>query len=638
MGPVRSKTACQKCRSLKHKCDFKYPRCSRCGRLGVECMVLDSSTRQLRPRADYPDVFCPLPMEEPSIRMLEKRVELLEDRLAKYASIFESFGAVNSPSVAAMSHLTVLSMIPFRSSSPTVDNELTKISIYGKIDSNQPLDRWEPLPPSKVECEQLISNYYQIAWIQHPIVEDETILYKLSSKHYQSPDSLSHWELFVLYITLAIGTAITGDMSDKSQSFYLSSIVQLKIFLAKTISPGTDNRDFSSQMQILQSLLLICCFGLLKPVSPGIWYVIANAMRLCIDMDLHEEHVVKDIGSSYYRRLFWCCYALDRQICCYVNKPFGLNDTDITTNLDEVSVGEHRLAISSLFFKIRKLQSMIQQFSSKKALSNMSKSVANWRHEMHVELNSWLVQALQFENSSNSAVKQAFVSSKNFLILTYFQQLQRLYKPDNMSPECLTFNEFMSLFESSIKILATYEVLSQTRRINYRYLSVYSIYQSGLTVLYCFINCAQLRLFADTIEKLEHTMEVTKDLLQKLEIHCPPARSAMQILETVHHNTIEQVIGGGSLENKFLFDCGSHFGPFDSESISLLSHNGAIPLIEDKAITQEVPDTPAFGLSAASNVSAVHSIRPLNPFPDSAKESWDSLFEEPFNLKELMFD
>ncbi|KAG7930108.1 hypothetical protein KL934_005220 [Ogataea polymorpha] len=638
MGPIRSKTACQKCRSLKHKCDFRYPRCSRCDRLGVECMVLDSSTRQLRPRSDYPDVFRPLPMEEPSIKMLEKRIDLLEERLAKYESMFESLSAVNGSSAASMAHLTVLSMIPFRNSSPTVDNEFTKISIYGKIDSNQHLDRSEPLPSSMAECEQLISNYYQIAWIQHPIVEDETVLYKLSSKHYQSPENLSHWELFVLYISIAIGTAITGDMSDKSQSYYLSSIVQLKIFLAKITSPVPDNRDISSQMQILQSLLLICCFGLLKPVSPGIWYVIANAMRLCIDMDLHEEHVVKNIGSSYYRRLFWCCYALDRQICCYVNKPFSLNDTDITTNFDEVSVDDRRLAISSLFFKIRKLQSMIQQFSSKKAVSNMNNSAMNWRHEMHVELNSWLVQALQFERKTDSAVKQAFISSKNFLILTYFQQLQRLYRPDNMSPECLTVDEFMALFESSTKIIATYEVLSHTRSINYRYLSVYSIYQSGLTVLYCFINCAQLRLFADTVEKLEHTMAITKDLLRKLEIHCPPARSAIQTLETVHRDTAEQVIRKGNLENKYLFDRGSHYGPFDPNSISLLSHNGAIPLIENKAVTQEVPDIPKFGLNATSNDSALRSIRTLKLFQDSAKDSWESLFEEPFNLKELMFD
>ncbi|KAG7905293.1 hypothetical protein KL906_005148 [Ogataea polymorpha] len=638
MGPIRSKTACQKCRSLKHKCDFKYPRCSRCDRLGVECMVLDSSTRQLRPRSDYPDVFRPLPMEEQSIKKLEKRIDLLEERLSKYESMFETLGAVNRSSAASMSHLTVLSMIPFRNSSPTVDNELTKISIFGKIDSNQHLDRSEPLPSSKAECEQLISNYYQIAWIQHPIVEDETILYRLSSKHYESPGILSHWELFVLYISIAIGTAITGDMSDKSQSYYLSSIVQLKIFLAKIASPVPDNRDFSAQMQILQSLLLICCFGLLKPVSPGIWYVIANAMRLCIDMDLHEEHVVKNIGSNYYRRLFWCCYALDRQICCYVNKPFSLNDTDITTNFDEVSVDGGRLAISSLFFKIRKLQSMIQQFSSKKAVSNMNKSAMNWRHEMHVELNSWLVQALQFDTRTDSDVKQAFISSKNFLILTYFQQLQRLYKPDNMSPECLTFDEFMALFESSTKIIATYEVLNHTRSINYRYLSVYSIYQSGLTVLYCFINCVQLQLLADTVEKLEHTMAITKDLLQKLEIYCPPARSAIQTLETVHRDAVGQVTRKGNLERKDILDRGSHYGPFDPNSISLLSHNGAVPLIESKGVTQEPQNIPAFGLNATSNGSALRSIRNLKLFEDSMKESWESLFEEPFNLKDLMFD
>ncbi len=89
------------------------------------------------------------------------------------------------------------------------------------------------------------------------------------------------------------------------------------------------------QIRSLQALLLICSFGLLKPVSPGIWYIVASAMRLSIDLDLYEESSLlriasqsagssSPLSSSFCRRLFWSCYALDRQICCYVNKPLGL--------------------------------------------------------------------------------------------------------------------------------------------------------------------------------------------------------------------------------------------------------------------------------------------------------------------------
>lgn len=69
----------------------------------------------------------------------------------------------------------------------------------------------------------------------------------------------------------------------------------------------------------------------MRPAVPGIWYVVGWALRLCVDLGLHTEAGLKSSltvatnnsnGSIYdpftldmRRRLFWCTYAIDRQVC-----------------------------------------------------------------------------------------------------------------------------------------------------------------------------------------------------------------------------------------------------------------------------------------------------------------------------------
>ncbi|OBA14611.1 uncharacterized protein OGAPODRAFT_51445, partial [Ogataea polymorpha] len=52
MGQKKSSLACERCRLGKHKCDSKLPACSRCERLGVECLVRSNDLNKLVPR-DY---------------------------------------------------------------------------------------------------------------------------------------------------------------------------------------------------------------------------------------------------------------------------------------------------------------------------------------------------------------------------------------------------------------------------------------------------------------------------------------------------------------------------------------------------------------------------------------------------------
>ncbi|KAH3671340.1 hypothetical protein OGAPHI_000563 [Ogataea philodendri] len=653
---TRVRTACKKCRSLKHKCDFRFPRCSRCQRLGIECLVQDPLTKEYKSRDQFAQNDYYETPKEVDKTDLSRRVQFLEEKVAKYESMFERMNNLleNSSNSISIDQLTVLSMIPFKGSLSSADNEITKSSIFGKIDSNQHLEEIEKPPESKRACDQIIFSYYQFAWIQHPIIENQDTLYLLSSRYYNSGNELSDWELFLLYISLAIGTAITGDSSSKVQKYYLSSVVFLKRFLCNIPTLQTPHKGNQLQLQSLQSLLLICSFGLLKPISPGIWYVVANAMRLCVDLDFQDENMIEKCASNYERRLFWCCYTLDRQICCYVNKPFSLNDVDITTKMIIPDKTDVRLTVSYLFFKIRNLQSLIQQYAHTKTPVSVGSTVDDWRADMHVELNNWLLSVIECENTPNTDLHQIFYFSKKFLILTYFQQMLTLYRPVGQNLRTLTYQEYDLLLNCGTKVISIYNELDLSGNINYKYLSVYSIYQSGLTIFYCIINSQELASHSQMSDRVEHIMQTTSSLLQSLKVHCPPAENAIHTLEKLYHTTRDLIqkrkqnpVMHASVSSKI------QYGPFDNDQFQKLAQHEAVPLVE-------LADTSGPGYDQIENDDLLRELdfeSMFSPLPQNhvlihkhdnlsgtdtahlnTRDLWEFLFEEPFNLKNIMFD
>lgn len=152
------------------------------------------------------------------------------------------------------------------------------------------------------------------------------------------------------------------------EEYHASAIVHLENFLGS--SPAADRPDgFGGGLEELQAVLLLAGFALLRPVAPGLWYIVGVAVRLGVDLGLHyEDGVGIDGGSSeepslgktefktengsgsgsgngtvpttnpskvdakergrrqwvrdLRRRLWWCVYSLDRLVSTCVGRPF----------------------------------------------------------------------------------------------------------------------------------------------------------------------------------------------------------------------------------------------------------------------------------------------------------------------------
>jgi hypothetical protein len=126
------------------------------------------------------------------------------------------------------------------------------------------------------------------------------------------------------------------------EAYHASAMIQLEVFLGQS-KGGLDE---------LQAVLLLAGYALLRPVSPGLWYIVGVAVRLAIDLGLHyedaeqeakaptitnepktEKEARKEWVRDMRRRLWWCVYNLDRLVSTCVGRPFGIADEVISTQV-----------------------------------------------------------------------------------------------------------------------------------------------------------------------------------------------------------------------------------------------------------------------------------------------------------------
>lgn len=236
--------------------------------------------------------------------------------------------------------------------------------------------------PSKELGTRLVHFYFEHANPQIPILHRGEFM-KMFELAYADGDARVRTprELYMLNIVFAIGSGIflgdSGDKDDKREErkkqglgkqcqpeeYHASAIVHLESCLS---SAGSIDRvdGFGGGLEELQAVLLLAGFALLRPVAPGLWYIIGVAVRLAVDLGLHyedgkdidvgleeapadpkiesdaaalrRERSIRERGRrewvrDFRRRLWWCTYSFDRLVSTCVGRPFGITDQVITT-------------------------------------------------------------------------------------------------------------------------------------------------------------------------------------------------------------------------------------------------------------------------------------------------------------------
>ena len=335
----------------------------------------------------------------------------------------------------------------------------------------KPTIKQAPFPIKDIGA-RLANLYFEHANPQIPILHRGEFQMMFDKAYQAKGQPIAPRELYMLNIVFAIGAGIILEDSNNTspgnaasahdsntpnvkrqrlsaqqcqpEEYHASAIVHLESYLGST--PTGERLDStSSGLEELQAVLLLAGFALLRPVAPGLWYIVGVAVRLAVDLGLHHEDSSGGSGSTagsqdvamkaagntssgvkgmdlvergrrewvrdLRRRLWWCVYSFDRLVSTCVGRPFGITDQVITTEfpsiLDDSSIttlgftispdvydGPSYKRVSHHYFRLRLLQSEILQVLQYQQAQQEHHNRKGPKNEfMHTELPSPFMQS-----------------------------------------------------------------------------------------------------------------------------------------------------------------------------------------------------------------------------------------------------
>ncbi|KAI0132530.1 fungal-specific transcription factor domain-containing protein [Xylariales sp. AK1849] len=353
-----------------------------------------------------------------------------------------------------------------------------------------------PAPfPDKELGFRLVNLYFELANPQIPVLHREDFMQMFELAYTDEGRIRGPRELYMLNMVFAIGGGIIqtassktgegGHMSKEAQpeEYHASAIVHLEACLSNS-GGGLDE---------LQAVLLLANFALLRPVPPGLWYIVGVAVRLAVDLGLYLEDgkdvpVEPDAGSAIdpqlndahikqkgrrehvrdlRRRLWWCTYSFDRLVSTCVGRPFGVSDQVVTTEFPSILEDKYITAsgitrplseneptykrVAYHYFRLRLLQSEILQVLQFQQTQLARAGGQNSRNiYMHTQLpspflnrfdsfRSWRMdidrRLWDWQKSAPTKAESGVLFSTEFYDLNYWQAIILLYRQSLEVPQ-----------------------------------------------------------------------------------------------------------------------------------------------------------------------------------------------------------
>ncbi|ROW09348.1 hypothetical protein VMCG_02547 [Cytospora schulzeri] len=388
-----------------------------------------------------------------------------------------------------------------------------------------------PFPDKEVGL-ALVNLYFEHANPQIPILHKVEFMKMFEQAYDAANPQRGPKELYMLNMVFAIGGGIImgamaktetqnsqakpgeGRMSSRQaqpEEYHASAIVHLEACL----------NNSGGGLEELQAVLLLANFALLRPVPPGLWYIVGVAVRLAVDLGLHYEDG-KDVDSGLKeisgptnetqmrergrrefirdlrRRLWWSTYSFDRLVSICVGRPFGISDQVITTEFPSLLEDMHitpegfqepppDLAaqptyklVAHHYFRLRLLQSeilQVLQYQQAQAARTSGQNIKNpymhtslpspflskydsfraWRIDIDKRLYQWKASAPTKQNTGVGF-------STEFLDLNYWQAVVMLYR-QSLSVPAMFEGEYNTSMEVSSPAMHNNETREDEDRI-----------------------------------------------------------------------------------------------------------------------------------------------------------------------------
>lgn len=277
-------------------------------------------------------------------------------------------------------------------------------------------------------------------------------------------------------------------------------------------------------LKSLQAILLLCQYrtgSSFQDTSASMWHLVGIAVRMAYELGLHHESAYSikngdsDTSSSssfkeqeIRRRCFWSVLALDRVVSFTLGRPLAINTDDInielpSTELDYVirsglsdrDISFNRTAIFVHIVRYRLLCGKIMRsLHGLKQPQHNERDIYLLRDSLASQLDDWYHDTSTLElldADSNSPLPQhrsSFLSREWYEII-YNNAILMLFRPSPMlsdiSKETTTLQK---IFGSSKQAVLGYASLHRSRKINYSWITLHSVFMAGLAYIYA-VSC-----------------------------------------------------------------------------------------------------------------------------------------------------
>ncbi|KAK6456930.1 fungal-specific transcription factor domain-containing protein, partial [Scheffersomyces xylosifermentans] len=301
------------------------------------------------------------------------------------------------------------------------------------------------------------------------------------------------------------------------------------------------------QLESLQGILLYSLYSTMRPANPGVWHTLGSALRMCVDLDLHNERnttTANNIDSftrDKRRRLFWCTYCSDRQICFYLDRPVGIPDESINTpfpsSLDDAliqpgdpikdysQITNDLPSYKSVFLSMihmREIQSEVQRvLYTNFEIPRRYTSLDAWKSTMLTRLKTWL------ENTPTTPRQMNCDFNLAFFMLNYYHTLLMIHglSPKNYK---LSNEDYNQVSTSSRKLISIYASLCSTKSINYTWAAVHNLFMAGTSFLYAIYNSEEIRK-QNSLAEVKRVTSDCLNILNSLSDNCEAASNCVEI-------------------------------------------------------------------------------------------------------------
>jgi hypothetical protein len=372
--------------------------------------------------------------------------------------------------------------------------------------------RNQELPPETLAA-KLVKSYLDHDAIAFPFLS-ATALLDILERFYHSETYYScqatAYETFVFNMTLAIATASVykydWQMLPSAESHHSRAMQELDQVLVH------------GGLESLQALLLLCQYrqgSSIKDNSASMWHLVGIAARICLELGLHRESAYplkfrRDADPAeaqcyqhqeVSRKCFWCLIAMDRVTSNILGRPLAIRDEDVDALLPSdddaafdnpltfATMGLPRTAIFKSIINYRLLCGKVLTTLHRRRAPSMSTTEAlKLRTNLAQELEDWRsnLEELNLPDDSTSDISErsCFLSPIWFRVL-YANAKLSIWRPcPLLSDLSHDKDSLQNIYDSAIQAISAYSALHKSRKINYSWITLQSVFMAGLSFLY----------------------------------------------------------------------------------------------------------------------------------------------------------